>query len=59
MPGSIRRWCAFRMHRLNDVLAVTGAGRPLPTRESPVASSFAIAGTATLVPDRRQSCIAG
>ncbi len=55
-PPIVTISAAFRIHRLNDVLAVTGAGRLLSTRESPIASSFAIAGTATLVPDRGQSC---
>ncbi len=58
-PPMVTFSAAFRIHRLNDVLAVTGRGQLLPTRESPIAASVAIGGTATLVPDREQSCNAG
>jgi hypothetical protein len=55
-PPKVTVSAAFRIRRLSDALAVTGGGQLLPTRESPIAASFAIAGTATLVPDSDQTC---
>jgi hypothetical protein len=57
-PPTVAISATFRFHRVNGQLLLTGVGRLLKTDESPVASSFTVAGTATLTRSGHRSCTA-
>jgi hypothetical protein len=49
-PSMVSFVTAFQLHLMGGKLVLTGYGRLLPTPKSPLASSFAIAGVAAVVP---------